>query len=139
LKALVDEFSRFARMPRPRLELGDLNEVIRQTAQLYDDRLNGIELRLALEPTLPSALLDVEQMKRVFVNLIDNAVEALTDAGDGRGIVITTSQDVDRELLLAPWKIPVKEFPRPISSACFSHTFRRVEEGPAWAWRSSRA
>ena len=101
LKALVDEFSRFARMPRPRLELGDLNEVIRQTAQLYDDRLNGIELRLALEATLPSALLDVEQMKRVFVNLIDNALEALTDAGDGRCIVITTTHDVDRELLLA--------------------------------------
>ena len=35
LKALVDEFSRFARMPAPRLEAGDLNELIRQTASLY--------------------------------------------------------------------------------------------------------
>jgi PAS domain S-box-containing protein len=48
LKALVDEFSRFARMPPPRLEASDLNEVVRQTAQLYEERLNGVELRLAL-------------------------------------------------------------------------------------------
>src|SRR5262249_12376262 len=41
LKALVDEFSRFARMPAPRLEVGDLNELVRQTGQLYTDRLDG--------------------------------------------------------------------------------------------------
>src|SRR5205807_146857 len=39
LKALVDEFARFARMPPPRLEAADLNDVIRQTAQLYEERL----------------------------------------------------------------------------------------------------
>src|SRR6185295_15570322 len=76
LKALVDEFARFARMPPPKPELSDLNEVIKQTAQLYDDRLKGIELCLRLEPQLPLVMLDVEQIKRVFVNLIDNAIEA---------------------------------------------------------------
>ncbi|MFS8087093.1 MAG: HAMP domain-containing protein, partial [Acidobacteriota bacterium] len=67
LKALVDEFSRFARMPPPRLEPGDLNEVIRQAMQLYQERLEGVELRLVLGEPLPASLLDTEQLKRVFV------------------------------------------------------------------------
>jgi two-component system nitrogen regulation sensor histidine kinase NtrY len=101
LKALVDEFSRFARMPPARLELHDLNEVIRQTAQLYDERLNGIELRLTLDSGLPPAMLDVEQVKRVFVNLIDNAFEALADVSGERCVAISTKHDPARDLLLA--------------------------------------
>ncbi len=101
LKALVDEFSRFARMPPPRLELSNLNEVIRQTVQLYDDRLSGAELRLMLDSQLPAAMLDLEQIKRVFVNLIDNALEAFTDVEDQRCVTITTKYDVAREVLLA--------------------------------------
>jgi nitrogen fixation/metabolism regulation signal transduction histidine kinase len=101
LKALVDEFARFARMPPPKREPGDVNEVIRQTAQLYNDRLAGIEMHLLLEPELPVAMLDVEQIKRVFVNLIDNALEALADVESERCIRITSRHDGARELLVA--------------------------------------
>lgn len=101
LKALVDEFSRFARMPAPRIEIGDLNELIRQTGHLYTDRLAGVELRLSLDEELPAALLDAEQMKRVFVNLIDNALEALADVTDERRVTISTRQDSNRDLILA--------------------------------------
>jgi nitrogen fixation/metabolism regulation signal transduction histidine kinase len=100
LKALVDEFSRFARMPAPRLEAGDLNELIRQTGHLYTDRLAGVELRLLLDDALPPAMLDAEQMKRVFVNLIDNAMEALADVTDDRRVTISTRQDSNRDLIL---------------------------------------
>ena len=101
LKALVDEFSRFARMPAPRLETANLNELIRQTSQLYTDRLEGVELKLLLDNELPPALLDQEQMKRVFVNLIDNALEALADITDERAITISSKHDVNRDLILA--------------------------------------
>ena len=101
LKALVDEFARFARMPPPRLEAGDLNDVIQQTAALYEERLNGVELKVQIDPQMPSAQLDVEQMKRVFVNLIDNAVEAMTDIDGDRRLVITTRHDATRDLVLA--------------------------------------
>jgi nitrogen fixation/metabolism regulation signal transduction histidine kinase len=101
LKALVDEFARFARMPPPRLEAGDLNDVIQQTAALYEERLNGVELQLQIDPQMPSALLDVEQMKRVFVNLIDNAVEAMADFEGERRLVITTRHDATRDMVLA--------------------------------------
>jgi PAS domain S-box-containing protein len=45
LKAMVDEFSRFARLPLARLDTGDLNEVVRQAVGLYEDRLDGVEIR----------------------------------------------------------------------------------------------
>ncbi len=101
LKALVDEFSRFARMPPPRLEVSNLNEVIMQTAQLYADRLSGADLQLRLDSQLPAAMVDVEQIKRVFVNLIENALEALSDISDHRCVTITTKHDATREVVLA--------------------------------------
>jgi len=101
LKALVDEFARFARLPNPRLELGDLNGVIRQTALLYHERLDGVELRLELADQLPLAMFDTEQIKRVFVNLTDNALEALASVSDERIVRIATRHDAKREVLLA--------------------------------------
>jgi signal transduction histidine kinase len=78
-----------------------LNEVIQQTAQLYEERLDGVELRQQLDPKLPQAMMDVEQMKRVFVNLIDNALEAMPADSENRIVTISTSQDPSRELLIA--------------------------------------
>jgi two-component system nitrogen regulation sensor histidine kinase NtrY len=117
LKALVDEFSRFARMPPPRMEPGDLNEVIRQAVQLYEERLDGVELRLALEEEIPPARLDTEQMKRVFVNLTDNALEAVAAMPDERGLTIKTRYDATRDLLIATVEdtgegIPAGDFKR---------------------------
>ena len=116
LKALVDEFSRFARMPAPRLEPGDLNELVRQTGQLYTDRLDGVELRLSLDEQLPPAMLDAEQMKRVFVNLIDNALEALADK-DERAVIVSTKHVSNRDLIVATVEdtgegIPAGDFKR---------------------------
>ena len=100
LKAMVDEFSRFARLPAAHLENADLNEVIRQAVALYEDRLEGTEVCLDLDPNAPSVMLDVEQIKRVFVNLIDNALNALVNS-ERKMIRITTKHDVGRSLLQA--------------------------------------
>ncbi|HKZ03584.1 MAG TPA: HAMP domain-containing protein, partial [Pyrinomonadaceae bacterium] len=99
LKAMVDEFSRFARLPAARLEPTDLNEVIRQAVKLYEDRLDGVSLNLDLLDPLPPAMLDAEQMRRVFVNLIDNALNALQESGGERTITIKTRHNAERSLL----------------------------------------
>ena len=101
LKAMVDEFSRFARLPATRLEPANLNDVITQAAGLYEERLDGVSLVVQLDRDLPASMLDVEQMKRVFVNLIDNALEAMGTVDDLKQLTIVTSQDVDRSLLRA--------------------------------------
>src|SRR4029079_8189229 len=96
LKAMVDEFSRFARLPLTRLESADLNQVVLNAVALYEDRLNGIELRTNLDSQMPVASLDSEQMRRVFVNLIDNAIAAMTEIAGERRITIVTRHDVGR-------------------------------------------
>jgi len=101
LKAMVDEFSRFARLPHARLEPGDLNEVVRQAVSLYEDRLEGVRLDVLLARELPGALLDAEQLRRVFVNLIDNSIEALSGAEGEHRITIATGHDHARGLLIA--------------------------------------
>jgi PAS domain S-box-containing protein len=100
LKAMVDEFSRFARLPVARLEQADLNEVIQQAVGLYEDRLDGVAIEMDLQPALPPAMLDAEQMRRVFVNLIDNALNALEHAEGERRITIRTRHDAERSLLV---------------------------------------
>ncbi len=101
LKAMVDEFSRFARLPATRLDLANLNDVISQAAGLYVDHPDGVALTLDLDRELPPSMLDVEQIKRVFVNLIDNAVHALVSANGEKQITIATSHDAERSLLRA--------------------------------------
>jgi PAS domain S-box-containing protein len=100
LKAMVDEFSQFARLPATRLEVANLNEIISQAVGLYQERLEAVTIELKLEPDLPVTMLDVEQIKRVFVNLIDNAIEALFTASEKR-ITIATIHDVERSLVRA--------------------------------------
>jgi len=81
LKALVNEFSRYARMPSSAPQPGDLNQVVAAAASLYADQGRRVRLGTDLDPQLPPVALDGEQMKRALVNLLDNAVEAIE--GDG--------------------------------------------------------
>ncbi|HMS09464.1 MAG TPA: HAMP domain-containing protein, partial [Pyrinomonadaceae bacterium] len=73
LKTMVDEFSRFARLPNAKPQPGDLNDVVRQAAAMYEDRGGEARLEVDLAEGLPPTMLDAEQIKRVFVNLIENA------------------------------------------------------------------
>jgi len=91
LKNLVNEFSRYARMPVANLVPNDLNEVIRDAMVLYQDAHKEITFDYQPDATLPRLRLDAEQIKRVMVNLLDNSVAAV-NRGTGR-IEIMTSHD----------------------------------------------
>lgn len=120
LKAMVDEFSRFSRLPRARLEAGDLNEVVRQAVALYEDRLADVRLDVLLAPSLPPVQLDAEQMRRALVNLIDNALEATAHAeGDSR-ITVATGHDPSRGLLL----LEIADTGHGIAREDFPHLFQ---------------
>jgi two-component system nitrogen regulation sensor histidine kinase NtrY len=77
LRNMVDEFSRYARMPSPRPRPGDLHQIVQQVAQLYAGIRQGISLQTDLDPAVPPLNLDPEQMRRALINLVDNAVAAL--------------------------------------------------------------
>jgi len=87
LKNLVDEFSRYARMPTTYPRPGDLHAVVQQVAKLYAGVQPGIKLRTDLDPSVPSLDLDPDHMKRALINLVDNAVAVIPDEGE---IVIRT-------------------------------------------------
>ncbi|HSB61779.1 MAG TPA: ATP-binding protein, partial [Vicinamibacteria bacterium] len=90
LRNLVDEFAQFARLPAANLAPGSLHDVIDQALSLYDGLFAGVQIDRHLAPDLPSLRLDADQMKRVLINLVDNAVEAT----DKRGrVVISTEFD----------------------------------------------
>ena len=80
VKALVDEFSQFARFPSAQPAPSDVNEVVREALAVFQGRLEGIAIRTTLAPGLPPVNLDREQFRRVVVNLVDNAAEAMQDS-----------------------------------------------------------
>jgi len=80
LKNLVDEFAQFARMPAPRTVPTDLNALVEDALSLYAGLFPQIAMARAFDPALPPVRIDPEQIRRVVINLVDNAVEALTSS-----------------------------------------------------------
>jgi len=87
LKMMLDEFSGFARMPVARPLINDLNSVIKEVLLLYRGAHKEITFTENLSDSLPEINIDREQIKRVFVNLFKNSVEAIN--GNGKVIIKT--------------------------------------------------
>ena len=96
LKALVDEFSQFARMPAPRTVSTDLHALLTDVLSLYDGIFPGVEIRPLFASSLPKVSIDPEQIRRVMINLIDNAIEAMEQRGS---IGIETQHDPPNNLV----------------------------------------
>jgi PAS domain S-box-containing protein len=80
VKNLVDEFAQFSRFPAAQPAPCDLNEVVENALAVFAGRLEGIDLEKSLAPGLPQVNIDREQFKRVVVNLVDNAAEAMSES-----------------------------------------------------------
>ena len=78
LKNLVDEFSLYARLPKANFELTDLNSLIGEVVMLYKNAHKNIEFVEKLGANPSRAFVDKRQMKRAFMNIIDNAVFSIT-------------------------------------------------------------
>jgi two-component system nitrogen regulation sensor histidine kinase NtrY len=88
LKALVDEFSQFARMPAPKAVPTDLHALLNDALALYQGLLGEVCLERRFAADLPLVNADAEQIRRVIINLVDNAVEAV----DRRGAILVETQ-----------------------------------------------
>jgi len=82
LKRMVDEFSRFARMPEMAAEPVDFGEVVRSVLALYQGQ-PGIRWEVDAASDAGMVSVDAAQMRRVLINLIDNSIAAM----NGRGTI----------------------------------------------------
>lgn len=114
LKNLVNEFSSFARMPASNPSLNNLNDVLNEALVLFQEGHKEIQFQLQTDRELPAFNLDREQIKRVAINLLDNAVSAVKGKGQ-----ITVKTSFNKDLGIATLKvsdngcgIPAEDKPR---------------------------
>jgi two-component system, NtrC family, nitrogen regulation sensor histidine kinase NtrY len=80
LKRLVDEFSRFGKMPEIKKSPVLLSSVIEAVVNLYND-YKGLDIRFSAMGVEVPVELDAEQFKRVIINIVDNAIQAMQNQG----------------------------------------------------------
>ena len=103
IKKLAGEFSDFARMPRLRKETADLGALAEEVVFLYREAHKQVAFACRVEPGLPAFPFDPVQIKRVLINLIENAVAVLSDqgrievaverTGDGRSVRLSLADN----------------------------------------------
>lgn len=87
LRRMVDEFSSFARMPKPVFRAESLVDIARQTLFLHEVAHPGIAFTLAHDDPGPTLVCDRRQIGQALTNIVKNAVEAVEanlDAGEAR-------------------------------------------------------
>ena len=96
LKTMVDEFSRFARMPPPRPKDVDFGKLLGELVNLHQDLKPGVDVQRRRCHEARTVRFDPEQLKGVLINLIDNAMEATDAPGE---IVLSSGRAGGRILL----------------------------------------
>ena len=87
LRRMVDEFSSFARMPKPVFREESLVDIARQALFLHEVAHPAIRFALDHDFPAPQLVCDRHQLGRAFTNIVKNAVEAIESKGDGGGAV----------------------------------------------------
>ncbi len=85
IKRLANEFSNFARMPTAEFSATDINSLISDVVSPFIEENQDILFQVILDRTIPTAEIDPEQVRRLMINIIGNAVDALRN-GDGKEI-----------------------------------------------------
>ena len=96
LKNLVNEFSNFARMPAIQPELNDVNTLIHDSLTLYQEAHRGVRFDIRTDERMPLLMIDRDQIKRVLINILENAVAAMSEQG-----TVSISTTFDEELKMA--------------------------------------
>ena len=92
-KQIVQNLLSFARQMPPQRRPVQLNTVLSRTVQLraYDLQSRGAEVVEQLDPDLPEAIGDAHQLQQVFLNILNNAYDAVRDTGRPARIEIRTA------------------------------------------------
>lgn len=94
--SIVKNLLSFSRKQEPRRDLISVNEAVESSLSLrsYDLNLDNIEIILELDRNNPKTLADFRQLQQVFLNLINNAAQSMSEA-HGKGRLVIESYTVD--------------------------------------------
>ncbi len=83
LEAIIHDNLSYIKEMSPQFKEVDLNSLVSDTLMLYEDELvqRGIKLERTLSPSQPVLMLDAQQIKQAIINIIKNAIEAMTSGG----------------------------------------------------------
>jgi len=97
---IVQNLLTFARQKKPRRTLVDINEAIEQTLALriYQFKVDNVEVVKELADNLPWTMADASQLQQVFLNIINNAHQAIVDEKGG-GILTVRSELLDDDII----------------------------------------
>src|SRR5213594_458551 len=101
LKRLVDEFSRFARMPVLAPRPTDVRQLIDSVAILYRESHPALSITTRHPDDLPLLEVDPDHIKRAVLNLVDNAVEAVGGTGDVRVETVHVAETGHARIIVA--------------------------------------
>ncbi len=102
LRRMVDEFSAFARMPRPTFRPERIEDIVRQTVLMAEVANPAIRFSVSLADDLPPFVCDRRQIAQALTNLVKNASEAIQGADrDGCGNIDICARMDDGRLLVS--------------------------------------
>src|SRR5439155_981737 len=92
-KQIVQNLLSVARQVPPQRKPVQLNSILRRTLQLraYDFQSHGVEVIEQLDPDLPNVIGDSHQLQQVFLNILNNAYDAVRETGRAARIEISTA------------------------------------------------
>jgi two-component system nitrogen regulation sensor histidine kinase NtrY len=99
LKELVNEFSNFARMPAAKPAPNNLSEIIGEVLLLFKQAHKDIEFEHISTNGIPVMNLDRDQIKRVMINLFQNAVSAIETIGNGGEVTVRTEYNEELQMV----------------------------------------
>ena len=81
-KSIIDSLLTFARPKKLKKNYQDINQLLKQTIDLLSYKLNasGVKLIIDLDPDLPCTMADGNQISQVFLNIINNAQQAMEES-----------------------------------------------------------
>ncbi len=130
MRGLVDEFSQFARLPVFKPVPGDINDAVREAVTLFGEAgdTEG-KAQMSLSGELPRVSFDGEQIRRVVINLLDNAIRAVQERGDEGMVEISTAFLEDEGMVAISVSDNGSGIPEDLMDRIFEPYFSTREEG----------
>ena len=126
LKVLVNEFSNFARMPAVQPTSNDLHALVRETLTLYQEGHRSVQFRFQPDERVPSIMIDRDQIKRVLINLFENAIAAMDGVGS---VEIVTAYDPELKMVSCSVADTGPGVPNEIKARLFEPYFSTKKHG----------